>query len=439
VTVAPLDLVIRADRVVMDGRISPAAVGVAGGKIRVIGPVHADLAAAEDIGLPTSAVLLPGFVDTHVHINEPGTDWEGFATATAAAAAGGITTLVDMPLDCDPVTTTVSALQLKKRAAQGTCHVGVEFWAGVVPENIDALGELAAAGARGFKCFLSDSGNPNFSHLTPEQFRRATQRVADIGAVLLVHAESHDVVDGSPRPRGRGYSSFLRSRPDAAEEEAVNLALEVAGDTGARVHIVHVSSAGVLPMLAAAKQAGLRVTAETCPHYLTFAAESIPDGGTQFAACPPIRGEANRRRLWDGMRDGTLDMIVSDHSPCAPELKGEGDFGRVSGGISSLQLGPIAAWTQARRHGYGLPDLCRWMAEKPAALAGLADRGRIAVGQRADLCAFDPDAEQTVHAEALRHRTAVTPYDGMALRGSVRQTWLGGGRIYHRKHEGQPV
>jgi allantoinase len=427
-----VDLVIRADAAVIDGEIRAAAVAVTDGVIQKVGPIDTDYAAAEQIRLTEATVLLPGFVDTHVHINEPGSDWEGFATATAAAAAGGVTTLVDMPLDSDPVTTTGDALQRKRIAAHGNCEVDVAFWGGVIPGNLDELDELAAAGVRGFKCFLTDSGNPNFPHLTANEFRRAVSRIATIDTVLLVHAESHHVIEDSPAPCGRSYASFLSSRPDASEEDAVALVIDAAKDTGARVHVVHVSSARVLPMLADAKRSGVRITAETCPHYLTFAAADIPDGATQFAACPPIRDEDNRGVLWEGLADGTLDMIVSDHSPCSPSMKGDGDFGRVFGGISSLELGPRAVWTHAVERGFGLAELCRWMSERPAALAGLADRGRIAVGQRADLCVFDPDVEQTVHAGTLRHRHAVTPYDGAVLRGSVVQTWLAGRLIYER-------
>ena len=432
-----MDLVIRANGAVIDGEIRSAAVAVADGVIRAVGPIDADYPGAEQIRLPEATVLLPGFVDTHVHINEPGTDWEGFATATAAAAAGGITTLVDMPLDSDPVTTTVAALTEKQQAAHGNCEVDVAFWGGVVPDNLGDLADLAAAGVRGFKCFLTDSGNPNFPHLTADDFRSAVALIAGLDAVLLVHAESHHVIEDSPRPGGRGYASFLSSRPDASEEDAVALVIDAARETGARVHVVHVSSARVLPMLAEAKRAGVHITAETCPHYLTFTAEDIPDGATQFAACPPIRDRDNRGLLWQGLADGTLDMIVSDHSPCAPSMKADGDFGRVFGGISSLEVGPRAVWTHAAGRGFGLEELCRWMSERPAALAGLGDRGRIAVGRRADLCAFDPDGEQTVHAGALRHRHAVTPYDGVVLRGSVMQTWLAGRRIYERV--GQPA
>lgn len=420
------DLVLRAQRVLLDGELRPASVAVTGGVITDVGTVDADARAPIQIDVPAHAVLLPGFVDTHVHVNEPGTDWEGFETATAAAAAAGITTIVDMPLDCRPVTTTVAALRTKQAVADGNCRVDVGFWAGVVPENLGELESLAAAGVRGFKCFLADSGNPDFGYLTPGQFRTAMSRIAEVGSVLLVHAESHRVIAGSAPPHGRHYSSFLRSRPDAAEEDAVELVLDTAAASGARAHIVHVSSANVLPMLADAKRAGVAVTAETCPHYLTFTAEAIPDGGTEFAACPPVRDAANRDRLWDGLLDGTLDMVVSDHSPCSPKLKADGDFGRAFGGVSSLQVGPSAVWAHAAQRGFGLPDLSRWMAQQPAALAGFADRGSIAPGLRADLCAFDPDAETPVHSDDLRHRHRVSPYDGVTVRGAALQTWVAG-------------
>ena len=421
-----MECVLRAERVLIDGHQVPAAVGIDRGRIAFLGEVDADCPAGEDIRLPESVVLLPGFVDTHVHINDPGTDWEGFETATAAAAAAGITTVVDMPLDCDPVTTSVAALNIKKATAAGNCHVDVGYWGGVVPGNLDDLADLARAGVRGFKCFLADSGNPHFPHLSPAQFRDAMRRIAELGSVLLVHAESNRVIDAGPAPSGREYRSFLASRPDAAEDDAVALVIDAAAATGARAHIVHVSSATVLARLVEAKRAGIPVTAETCPHYLTFAAEVVQDGRTEFACCPPIRDGANRELLWSALHDGTLDLVVSDHSPCAPRLKGDGDFGRAFGGISSLQLSPRAVWTQAAARGFGLADLSRWMSERPAALAGYADRGRIAVGLRADLCAFDPGALDNVRAATLRHRHPVSPYDGVTLRGSVLQTWVAG-------------
>jgi allantoinase len=424
--VTSLDVLLRAERAVIDGQVRPASIGIADGVVTVVDPPPGAHRIARQVVLPPGSVLLPGLVDTHVHVNEPGTDWEGFASATAAAAAGGITTIVDMPLDSDPVTTTVAALNDKRAAARGQCRVDVGFWGGVVPGNLPAMAELMTAGCLGFKCFLADSGNPAFPPLSAEQFDRAMQRCADLGAVMLIHAESADALSECAVVEGKSYASFLDSRPELAEVQAVQLVIETVRRTGARAHIVHVSSAAVLPLIAGAKREGLPVSAETCPHYLTFTAEDIPDGGTEFAACPPIRGGDNRQRLWAALNDGVLDMIVSDHSPCAPHLKAGGDFGTAFGGISSLQLGLRAVWTRAVLYGAGLADVCRWMAERPAALAGLTDRGRIAVGGRADFVVFDPLARDRVDAARLRHRHPVTPYDGWELRGAVLQTWLSG-------------
>jgi len=428
VSVSAVDHVIRAPRVVVDGVVRSAAIGLADGMIRVVGPLDAEFGGAGQTVLRSDVVLLPGLVDTHVHIDEPGTDWEGFASATAAALAGGITTVVDMPLDSDPVTTTVAALETKRAVADGVCRVDTGFWGGIVPGNLKSLGELADAGVLGFKCFLSESGNPDFPPLSPAEFHAAMRIVGELDSVLLVHAESDRVLSGCPAPAGRSYDDFLRSRPDAVEQDAATIVLDAVADTGARAHIVHVSSAEVLPLIADAKAAGLPVTAETCPHYLTFAAEAIPDGETVFAACPPIRGADNRDRLWAGLADGTLDMVVSDHSPCAPHLKDVtgGDFGRAFGGISSLQIALPALWTQATRAGFGLPEICRWMAQAPASLAGLGDRGVIAAGKRADFCVFDPDDSWVVRGAELRHRHPLTPYEGLPLTGSVRQVWRDG-------------
>ncbi|WP_396928644.1 allantoinase AllB [Mycolicibacterium sp.] len=427
-TRAAVEHVIRAPRAVVDGVVRSAAIGMADGMIRVIDSFDAGFGGVSETVLDTEVVLLPGLVDTHVHIDEPGTDWEGFESATAAALAGGITTVVDMPLDSDPVTTTVAALEAKRSVADGPCRVDTGFWGGIVPANLASFSALAGAGVLGFKCFLSDSGNPNFPPLDPHQFQAAMAVVAELDSVLLVHAESQRVLTGCPAPAGRSYDDFLRSRPDAAELDAVRIVLDAVAKTGARTHIVHVSSAQVLPLIADAKAAGLPVTAETCPHYLTFAAEAIPDGGTLFAACPPIRGGDNRDRLWAALADGTLDMVVSDHSPCAGEYKDliGGDFGRAFGGISSLQIALPALWTHAAGAGFGLPDVCRWMAQAPAELAGLADRGVIAPGKRADFCVFDPDASWVVRGADLRHRNPLTPYEGLPLTGAVRQMWRGG-------------
>lgn len=420
--------VIRAPRAVIGNVLRPAAVGLADGMIRTVGALDAVVETVEETVLGSDVVLLPGLVDTHVHIDEPGTDWEGFATATAAALAGGITTVVDMPLDCDPVTTTAAALDVKRAAADGRCHVDVGFWGGVIPANLSSFAELTDAGVLGYKCFLSESGNPSFPPLSPDEFRTAMGIVAQLDSVMLVHAESARVLADCPPPAGGDYATFLQSRPDAAEEDAVSIVLDTVAETGARAHIVHVSSARVLPLIARAKRAGLPVTAETCPHYLTFTAEDVPHGHTVFAACPPIRGADNRERLWAALADGTLDMVVSDHSPCAPNLKDleGGDFARAFGGISSLQIALPALWTRARAAGFELTDVCRWMAQAPADLAGLTDRGTIAPGHRAHLCVFDPDTWWTVRADELLHRHPVTPYEGDRLAGVVRQTWRDG-------------
>ncbi|MCW2524001.1 MAG: allantoinase AllB [Frankiales bacterium] len=435
-----LSLLIRAPRAVLDGSEQAVDIGVRDGRIELIAPFGSVRSAGPTTTLADDEVLLPGLVDTHVHINEPGhPDWEGFASATRAAAGAGITTLVDMPLDSEPVTTTLAALAAKRRAAAGQCQVDVGFWAGATPDNLGTLAGLDAAGALGFKCFLADSGVPAFAPLTPAELVSAMAEVAALGSTLLVHAESAAELVDRPPPHGQRYADFLDSRPDAVEQQAVLEVISAARQTGARAHIVHLSSAQALGILARATgAAGPTVTAETCPHYLSLAAEAVPDGATEFACCPPIRSKANQDALWRGLREATLDMVVSDHSPCAPALKhlDSGDFGLAWGGISSLQLGPSVVWTQARQRGFALPDLARWMAQRPAELAGLTDKGRIAEGAAADLVAFAPEEEFTVEPDRLLHRQPLTPYRGARLTGRARTTWLAGAPVFAA---GQPV
>jgi allantoinase len=427
-----LDVVFRAPRVItVDGEVS-GAIGVKDGRIVAIEPIEAALQTAREQVLGDDVVLMPGLVDTHVHINEPGrTEWEGFETATRAAAAGGVTTVIDMPLNSIPPTTTVAALEIKRKAAEGAVYVDTGFWGGAVPDNLDHLRPLHDAGVFGFKCFLLHSGVDEFPHLNTGQLEQALTRIQGFDALMIVHAENAQAIDRAPSAQGERYPHFLASRPRGAENLAIAEVIEAARYIGARVHVLHLSSSDALPMLASARREGVRVTVETCPHYLSFSAETIPDGATQFKCCPPIRESGNRELLWQGLKDGVIDCIVSDHSPSTPELKrfDVGDFGLAWGGIASLQLGLQAVWSQARVHGCTLVDVCEWMSARTARLAGLSRKGRIALGHDADLCLFAPDEAQVVSAAGLQHRHPVTPYDGLELAGAVRETWLAGMKI----------
>lgn len=425
------DLVLRSSRVVLPDGQRPAAVCVADGRIRAVHGYNARLSSTVDTDLDNVA-LLPGLVDTHVHVNEPGrTEWEGFVSATAAAAAGGVTTLIDMPLNSVPVTVDVDALEAKRHAAAGQCVVNVGFWGGAVPDNLEHLAGLHEAGVFGFKCFTAPSGVDEFPPLPWSALPRVLAKVAGLDTMLLVHAEDPDELTAGNGSLGRHYGDFLASRPSSAEDYAIDRVLTMAAEWGARVHLLHLSSASALPLLARARATGQHVTVETCPHYLTLAAEDVPNAGTEFKCCPPIRDRDNAEELWTALASGLIDCVVSDHSPCPAELKqaGGGDFGLAWGGIASLQLGLPVMWTHARKRGHELVDIADWMAATPAGLIGLTDRGAIATGKVADLVAFDPDAEFIVDAATLRHRHPVTPYARASLAGRVERTWLAGNEV----------
>lgn len=454
-------LVVRGRRVVTSHGEGPASILIENGRIVAVAayddaPAGANLIDAGDL------VVSPGIVDTHVHVNEPGrTEWEGFDTATRAAAAGGVTTIVDMPLNCVPATTTVEALEAKRQTARGQCHVDVGFWGGVVPGNHGELDALVDAGALGFKCFLVPSGVDEFPAVGERDLRRAMPVLSRRRVPLLVHAESPDVIDAVARGLERAarqstggasddaarasegvarafqtrdshsYAAYLAARPPEAEVDAVRLMIDLAAQHGVATHIVHVAAAGAVDEIARARADGTPITAETCPHYLTFEAGEIADGAAAFKCAPPIRDRSHRDALWRGLGRGTLDLVVTDHSPSPPAMKCAGDFRRAWGGIASLELSLAATWTGARARGFTPVDVARWMSAAPAALARLTDRkGAIAPGRDADLVVWDPDAELTVDPARLQQRHKLTPYAGRRLCGVVRHTFVRGELVW---------
>jgi allantoinase len=437
------DLIVRGQRVVTPEGEIPASIHIRGGVIERVAP-YSEVPHGAPLIEAGTAVVIPGIVDTHVHVNEPGrTEWEGFATATRAAAAGGVTTLVDMPLNSVPATTTRAALREKILVAEGQCHVDVGFWGGIVPGNANDTSEISALvadGVLGFKAFLVPSGVDEFPCVGEAELRPAMTELARHGRVLLVHAEvpgpieaAAGVWEGAGPAELRQYDCWLRSRPAAAEVEAFELMAHLVRETGCRVHIVHLATSEVLPALRAARAEGLAVTVETCPHYLTFFAEEILDGATAFKCAPPIRGRAEREALWGALAAREIDLVATDHSPSPPELKklDEGDFRAAWGGIASLQLSLPAVWTGARERGCSISDLATWMCAAPARLAGIDDRkGSIAEGREADLVIWEPEARSTVEPAKLEHRHKVTPYAGRTLFGVVRSTLVRGETVY---------
>lgn len=443
-TVSPI--AIKSSRLLRGAKFMSAAMLLRDGKIVDI--VSADAIPSgytvHDVG---DHVVMPGLVDSHVHINEPGrTEWEGFETATRAAAAGGITTLTDMPLNCIPVTTSAAAFEEKLRHIAGRIWIDVCFWGGVVPGNAGELDRMMRQGVMGFKCFLIHSGIDDFPNVERPDLEQSMPILAKRGLPLLVHAEldlsqgvSHKPLIDEPHK----YSHFLASRPREWENEAIKLMIELCKEFDCRVHIVHLSSSDALPLIAKAKAECLKITTETCPHYLTLAAEDVPDGNTSYKCTPPIRERENSDKLWQGLEDGTIDFIVSDHSPCTPELKllSEGNFDKAWGGISSLQLGLPAIWTEAQRRGYSLSDVSRWMSYGPAKFLGIDNvKGSLEPGHDADIVIFAPEQGFTLEQSMIHHRHKLTPHMGRTWQGKVLETYVRGNKVYdHGQFADQPL
>jgi len=427
--------VIRSQRVLIEGRIRPAAIAINNEQVAAILD-HSDFDHGDQFDFG-NAVIMPGIVDTHVHINEPGrTEWEGFHSATLAAAAGGVTSMIEMPLNSIPAVTTADALNKKIDAAKGKLAVDVGFWGGVVPGNVPHLREMYDAGVFGFKCFLVPSGVPEFEAVTESDLREAMPELTALNAALLVHSELPGPIEEATsqlaNADGKKYSIWLRSRPSTAEDEAIAMLIRLSKEFGTRVHVVHLSSASAVPLLTRAKAEDIEITVETCPHYLAFAAEDIPDGATQFKCAPPIRERENQERLWDAVRSGFFDLIASDHSPAPAEMKctGTGDFMRAWGGIASLQLILPIVWTQARARAVDIPQLAKLLCRGPAQFAGLGRKGAIAPGCDADFVVWQPEESFRVDAQALYHRHKLTPYAGQTLYGVIQSTFLRGQQIY---------
>ncbi len=428
-TPAEFDLVIRGQRVLTSAGIAPREVGVKDGRVVAMEPLGNNLVGTETVELADDETLIPGLVDTHVHVNEPGrTEWEGFASATRAAAAGGVTTIIDMPLNSVPPTTSVENLELKRSVARDQAFVDVGFWGGAIPGNTENLRPLHDAGVFGFKCFLLHSGVDEFPHLEADEMETDLAELRKFDSLMLVHAEDSHAIDRAPHAEGDVYAKFLASRPRGAENKAIAEVIERTRWTGARSHILHLSSSDALPMIATAKRDGVNVTVETCPHYLTLNAEEIPNGATAYKCCPPIREASNRELLWKGLEEGTIDCIVSDHSPSTLDLKDleNGDFAVAWGGVSSLQLGLSLIWTEARPRGIPLEKVISWMSTRPAEIARVPNKGLIAVGYDADFSIFAADDAFVVDVQRLKHKNPITPYDGRALSGVVRKTFLRG-------------
>ncbi|PRA11517.1 allantoinase AllB [Arthrobacter sp. MYb211] len=436
------DLVLRGQQVLTAQGIAPREIGVRDGKIVAVQDLGAGLAGERVIEMAADEVLLPGLVDTHVHVNEPGrTEWEGFESATKAAAAGGVTTIVDMPLNSIPPTVNLEALEIKRAAASKSAYVNVGFWGGAIPGNKKDLRQLHEAGVFGFKCFLLHSGVDEFPSLTVDEMEEDMAELASFDSLMIVHAEDSEIIDKSPDPVGGQYAGFLNSRPRDAENTAIAQVIERARKTGVRAHVLHLSSSDALDMIREARAEGVKLTVETCPHYLTLLAEEIPDGATAFKCCPPIRENDNRELLWKGLEEGIIDCIVSDHSPSTVDLKDveNGDFGVAWGGVASLQLGLPLIWSEAKKRGLKLEQVVQWMGVNPSKLAGLSAKGGIEAGKDADFAIFAPEDTFEVDVAKLHHKNPISPYQGKTLHGVVRRSIIAGADVDFRTPGGKLI
>lgn len=436
------DLVLRGQQVLAGQDIAPREIGVRDGKIVAVEPYGTGLSGTRVIEVAADEVLLPGLVDTHVHVNEPGrTEWEGFESATKAAAAGGVTTIVDMPLNSIPPTVNLEALEIKREAAGKNAYVNVGFWGGAIPGNKKDLRELHEAGVFGFKCFLLHSGVDEFPSLSVDEMEEDMAELASFDSLMIVHAEDAEIIDNSPQPVGGKYAGFLDSRPRDAENTAIAQVIERARTTGVRAHVLHLSSSDALEMIREAKAEGVKLTVETCPHYLTLLSEDIPDGATAFKCCPPIRENDNRELLWKGLEEGVIDCIVSDHSPSTIDLKDveNGDFGVAWGGVASLQLGLPLIWSEAKQRGLKLEQVVQWMGVNPSKLAGLGAKGSIEEGKDADFAIFAPEDTFEVDVHKLHHKNPISPYQGKTLHGVVRRSIIAGNDVDFQTPSGQLI
>ncbi|MGP9032988.1 allantoinase AllB [Glutamicibacter mysorens] len=436
------DLVLRGQQVLAGQDIAPREIGVRDGKIVAVEPYGTGLSGTRVIEVAADEVLLPGLVDTHVHVNEPGrTEWEGFESATKAAAAGGVTTIVDMPLNSIPPTVNLDALEIKREAAGKNAYVNVGFWGGAIPGNKKDLRELHEAGVFGFKCFLLHSGVDEFPSLSVDEMEEDMAELASFDSLMIVHAEDAEIIDNSPQPVGGKYAGFLDSRPRDAENTAIAQVIERARTTGVRAHVLHLSSSDALEMIREAKAEGVKLTVETCPHYLTLLSEDIPDGATAFKCCPPIRENDNRELLWKGLEEGVIDCIVSDHSPSTIDLKDveNGDFGVAWGGVASLQLGLPLIWSEAKQRGLKLEQVVQWMGVNPSKLAGLGAKGSIEEGKDADFAIFAPEDTFEVDVQKLHHKNPISPYQGKTLHGVVRRSIIAGNDVDFQTPSGQLI